>query len=124
MASLVDHLGGGVELPVHVRNRLDELATTEQGSLLAVQELGERPGGATRRKLLPLLIRERLDEVVAGKALSARVHDVPDSFLVDLEIPRDVRRGVPLLLLGLLVEIAQGLHVGFVIELPDGLEGC
>ncbi|MCP5059616.1 MAG: hypothetical protein GY937_23165 [bacterium] len=63
-----------------------------------------------------------LDEVVAREPLSARIQDVPYPFLVDLEIPGDVRSCIPLLFLRHLVEVAKGLHVGFVIELPDGLE--
>jgi hypothetical protein len=115
---LVHHLGGGVELGVHVGDLLHDLGRADQRPLLAVEELRQ----------LPRLC------VAAQVRLLAVVHPVPDVRAVDadrlvghllgvlrIEVlrPVDARVHVPLEPLALLVE-ARELVAGVLVLPPEG----
>ena len=121
VARLVHHLRGLEELEVGALHDVHELAAREQGALLAVHEHAEAPGR---------------DAAVEGDLVRLRQR-VPQRAAVDVDelvgddaavrgggrVPRDVRRRVPLIALGLLVEPAQVRGVDGIVEVEGRGEG-
>jgi hypothetical protein len=122
VAHFVDDLRAGGELGVHRRARVGELAAELHRRLLAVQELRDQV-----RELVP---RRFLAGRLVGAHLGEdRRHeqraDARQEPLVAREgmRPVDVRLGVPLALLALLVEVAELLDLVAVLPGPLQIEG-
>ena len=129
VARLVHHLGGGVELGVHVGHGGDDLGGGDQGALLAMHELRDRVGLQVAAQPRPLLLGHPapIVRVVDRDRLVLELHRI---VRVELERPVEPRAGIPLLLLALFVEVEQvgravvvfpvELDVGGAVELPVG----
>ena len=118
---LVHGLRAGVVLGIDPGDRADELGSDDQRALLAVQELREleRDLRVAKPRLLtdgqPLVgrvARQRLDEVGKDSALG-----------IDVGVPGELRRAVPLLALRLLVEVAEAVLHAAVVPGVAGVEG-
>ena len=117
---LVHGLGGGVELGVEVGHGLDDPGRADHRALLAVQELGELPGGRVQAQFPDVVRPEPVPErgAVDREGLVRHAEHV---VRVDLKVPVDPLDRVPLLVLALLVEREQ--PVPAVVVLP-GEAGC
>ena len=83
VAGLVHHLGGGVELGVDVGHRLDDLGRADQRPLLAVEELGEEPGGVVVADVVllgPAHLHPR------RRAVDRHVHVGKDALVLDVDV--------------------------------------
>ncbi len=123
MAGLVHHLGGGIELGVHVRHGVDDLGRRDQRALLAVHELTDRMALQVEAQPVPLLLGHLVPEgrAVDRDGLVRHPHRV---LLEQLLRPVDPCRGVPLLLLTLLVEIQQIGRAVLVFPVEGNLGGA
>ena len=112
VAGLVDDLGGGVQLGVVPGHGLGDLGGAQQGALLAVQELRERPAPLVDPELEPFLVAPLLDDgagVVVGAETGREGGLIGRDHLVEFDggVPGQVGGAVPLPGLGLLVELAE-----------------
>jgi hypothetical protein len=112
--SLVDDLGGGVQLGVVPRDGLDDLGRTQQRTLLSVEELTEGPFAVLDAVVEPLLLTPVANDgaVVQVGIDTRRDGDlglVGSDLLLDVDVDRpvEVGGGVPLAGLGLLVQLAE-----------------
>jgi hypothetical protein len=112
---LVHHLGRRVELRVEVGHRLHDAGGRHQGALLAVHELRERQRLLVVTELDPLLFREAIPERRAEDRNRAIV-ELLGVLGIEVDRPVDPFRGIPLLLLALVVE-GQELRA-LVLVLP------
>ncbi|TMA36867.1 MAG: hypothetical protein E6J79_12135 [Deltaproteobacteria bacterium] len=121
MARFVHRLGAGVVLGVDPGNRADKLRGDDERALLAVQELREleRHLRVTHPCLLPGA--QPLVGRIAGERLDDLGKDPPLG--VDVGVPRELARAVPLLALRLLVEVAEALLHAAVVPGVAGVEG-
>ena len=121
VARLVGHLLRGVELRVDAWHGVDDLRGRQQGALLAVHELRQRPGHLLGAQLPDVLLAELLPDVRAVD------RDLLVGEVLRLGIDRGgpVERlgGVPLLALALLVEAPQLFLLGRVLPDVGGIEG-
>ncbi len=112
VAGLVDDLRGGVQLGVVPRHGLGDLGGAQQRTLLAVEELRQRPLAVLDAERQPLLLAPVADHGVVvevgvdagGDADLVARHDL---FEVDFDRPVEVGGSVPLSGLGLLVQLAK-----------------
>jgi len=112
MARLVDHLRAGVQLGVIPRHGLGDLGGADERTLLAVEELRERPLSALDAELEPLFVaplrQRRLCVPVGVDAVTDEGLVFGDGlFDVDVHVPRKIGGAVPLAGLGLLIQLAQ-----------------
>ncbi|MEZ5298794.1 MAG: hypothetical protein R2697_21680 [Ilumatobacteraceae bacterium] len=126
VAGLVDHLRRRVQLGVVPRHGLDDLGGAEQGALFAVEELRQRPAALVDAELEPLLVAPLLDDgalVVVGGEAGRRCGLVgaDDLLDVDVGVPVEVGRAVPLTGLGLLVQLAELGPGEGVVPREDGV---
>ena len=124
MAGLVDHLRRRKQLGVVPRHRLGDAGGADQCSLLAMHELRQAPVLALHAELQPLLVAPALEQALLDGPLAhppvARRSDGEvggDLLLVHLNGPVEVRLGVPLAALGLLVQLVE-LRAGALLVLP------
>ena len=108
----VHHLRAGVQLGVVPRHGLDDFGCADERTLLAMEELRQRPLAALDTELEPLLVAP-LGEWCVGVPVG--VDAVADERLVfghglldvDVEVPWQVGGAVPLTGLGLFIQLAQ-----------------
>src|SRR5437870_12365047 len=123
VARLVRHLVGGVPLGLLPGNALHDLGGGEERALLAVQELGEHPGGDVEVELhrhLGLELVGRVQELVEDLARPGAEHVARLLREVDLGLPGEVAR-VPAARLALLVEREEVLASERVLPVEDGV---
>src|SRR5438874_4472627 len=120
VARLVHGLRAGVVLGVDPRHGADQLRGDDQRALLAVQELRELERDL--RVAEPVLLSRR--QPLVGRVADERVDDVGDDAAlgIDVGVPRQLRRPVPLVALRLLVEVAQPLLHAAVVPGVAGVE--
>ena len=123
VARLVHHLGGGVELGVHVGHGVDDLGRRDQRALLAVHELADRMALQVEAQPVLLLVGHLVPEgrAVDRDGLVVHAHRVA---LEQLLAPVEPGAGVPLLLLALLVEVQQVGRTGIVFPVEGDLGGA
>ena len=121
VARLVHGLRAGVVLGVDPRHRADELRGDDERALLAVEELRELEGDLAVTEVV-LLLR---GEALVGREAVQRIQMLgQDAVLgIDVGVPFQLRRPVPLIALGLLVEVAQALLHVAVAPGVAGVEG-
>ena len=120
MPRLVGDLRRLEELGILALHAFDQLAAQHHGAMLALYQGREPPARDTPVELDPVGRRERVPE-----ARAVDVHEiVRDQAAIALELgaPVDVARGVPLVVLGLLVESPQvRLIAGIVVAEVRGV---
>ncbi len=121
VARLVHGLRAGVVLGVDPRHRADELRGDDEGALLAVEELRELEGDLAVTEVVLLLRGEALVGRVAVQRIQLLGQDAVLG--IDVGVPLELRRPVPLIALGLLVEVAQALLHVAVAPGVAGVEG-
>ena len=121
MARLVHGLGRGVELGRGVRDRVGDAGRGHQGALLAVQELRQQLGGGVGGEGLLL----RLGQLLEERHPVIDVRAVVDQRLgrIDLRVPGQEFVGIPLVLLGALVEILDLVARHQIVERPGDAHG-
>jgi hypothetical protein len=110
VAGLVHHLGGRVVLGVDPRHGLDDLGRAQQGALLTVHELAQRPVVGLDGEADPLVLGPLLERGAGDVLLElGELHALEGGVLleVDLGVPGEVGLAVPLRALGLLVELVE-----------------
>ena len=105
VASLVHHLGGGVVLRVDVGHRLHDLGRADQRTLLTVEELAELPGHHVPPHVAPLG-RSACPTPATRRWAPARRAAAAGSPGPGRGTSRSAR-GIPLLLLALVVEVDE-----------------
>ncbi len=123
MPGLVHHLGRGVELAVEIGHGLHDLGGGDQRALLAMHELRDRRG---------LLVMADLDLLLVGQPAPDLGAEDRDGTVIELHRvlgiellrPVDAQRGVPLLLLALVVELQQRLAPVIIFPGEAGLDGA
>jgi hypothetical protein len=121
VARLVHGLRARVVLGIDPGHTRHELGGHDQSTLLTVKELGELQGYLGVTHAAPPALVELLEGSVAGE----RVHRPRDDLAlgVDVGLPGELCGGVPLLALGLLVQVAQALLHAAVVPHVVGVEG-
>jgi hypothetical protein len=120
VAGFVHHLRGGVELGVHVGHGADDLGGGDQRALLAMHELADRVALQVEAQPVLFLVGELRPD---GRAIDrdGLVGEAHRIVLEQLLRPVDPRRGVPLLLLALLVELQQVGRAVIVLPVEQDL---
>jgi hypothetical protein len=120
VARLVHRLRRDVELRLVVRHGGDELAGDHERALLAVEELREDPRRVVGVEGLQGARVEALEEGELEEGHALGVEDLAAG--IDGEVPVEGDVGVPLVALGLHVELVEAVLVDGVGPVPDGLE--
>ena len=120
MPRLVHHLGRAVELGFHPRSGVDDLRRRQQRALLAVHEVRQQPPELLAAQRSHLGRSELLPDV---RAVDGDLHVGQVLGLgVDAEVPGKLLAGVPLVALGLLVEVVQLAPHHLVVPAVRGVE--
>ena len=122
VSGLVDRLGRGIQLAVHVRHGVHELAGDHQRALLAVQEVREHEGGRGARDVPARLEGETLPELRLRHRETAHAEGARERLAVDPGLPVELAQRDPLALERVRVERAELVDLGLVVPAVDGGE--